>query len=681
MTIQARTKKLLLLSATALFMHSYAQAQTNATKVPGFPVADLDKSVKPCHDFDNFANGGWKKNNPIPSTESRWGAFGILDKENKEVKLKGIIDELLTSTNHPKNSEAQQIADFYRSYTDVNTINKLGIKPIEVYVKEINKVKSVKDWSKLMAKLDILGVDNVVGFGIYADKKNSKMNAVYQGQSGLTLGEKGFYERTDEVTKKQREALISHINKMFKLAGWSDKNAGERIIAFETKLANIQLNNVELRDPVATYNKVSTSKLAELMPSYDWNFYLAEQGIKTNEVIVQNTAYLEKTEALLKATSIEDIKLYTKWQLLSSFSNYLTEDIQKETFHYFSTVLSGVKERKPLETRAISTTNSILGNPLGKLFVAKYFPESSKQKVAEMIENVRTVFGERIDQLTWMSPETKVQARKKLAAFTYKIGYPDQWKDYSTIEIKPNTLVENIINSRKWGHAQAIKKVGQPVDKKDWGMTPQTVNAYYSPLNNEVVFPAGILQPPFFNPDADDAINYGGIIAVIGHEFSHGFDDKGSQYDADGNLKNWWSEEDLTKFNALADKYIAYFDKMEPLPGVHINGKLTIGENIADLGGLTLAYYALVKSLEGKPEPPLVDGYNWKQRFFLGWAQVWHTNITDEALRHQIQTDPHSPANNRINGPMPHLKEFQDAWGCDEKAPLVLPAKDRIVIW
>lgn len=681
MTLKSGSKKLLFLSATTLLMNSFASFAQTTTKTPGFPVADLNKSIKPCVDFDNFANGGWKKNNPIPSTESRWGAFGILDKENKEVRIKGIVAELLKSTTHKKGTEAQQIADFYRSYTDVATINKLGIKPIKKYIDQINKTKNLKSWVTTTAALDKIGLDNVTGFGVYADKKNSVMNAVYQGQSGLTLGEKGFYERTDSATQQIRTQLVKHINKMFQLAGLKYNNPGQTILDFETKLAKLQLSNVELRDPNATYNKMKVDELAALAPNLDLKSVLKLQDINTGEVIIQNKEYLKNVDALLKGTSLDVLKLYSNWQLLTGYAGFLTEDLQKENFNFFSTVMRGVKEQKSLEDRAINATNGIMGMPLGKLFVAKYFPESSKQKVADMIENVRTVFGERIDQLSWMSPETKVQARKKLAAFTYKIGYPDTWKDYSTIDIKANTLVENIIASRLYGHKEAIAKIGKPVDKTEWGMTPQTVNAYYSPLNNEIVFPAGILQPPFFNADADDAINYGGIIAVIGHEFSHGFDDKGAQYDAEGNLKDWWTESDKEKFNNLANKYIAYFDKMEPLPGVHVNGQLTIGENIADLGGLTLAYYALKKSLEGKPEPALIDGYTWQQRFFLGWAQVWHTNITDAALRNQIQTDPHSPAHNRINGPMPHLKEFQEAWGCDDHSPLVLPAKERIVIW
>lgn len=673
------SKKWLLLSATALFMaQNPIQAQQ---KVPAYPITDMDHAAHACDDFDQFANGGWKKSNPIPSTESRWGAFGILDKENKDVRIKGIIAEILAQPNLKKGTEAQQIADFYRAYSDVATLNKLGIKPIQKYVDQINAVKTVKEWTKLTGSLDMIGVDGVLGFGIYADKKNSKWNAIYAGQSGLSLGEKGFYSRDDSSAVNIRKEFAGHINKMFALAGWKDKSPGENILRFETALAALQLSNVELRDPVKTYNKVAYAEMKKLVKDFDLDGYLSHQGFKIDEVILQNKEYLSNLNTLLNNTPVETLKQYSRWQLLSSFAGYLSEDLQNEDFRFGSTVMRGVKQRKSLEERATTATNGIMGMPLGKLFAAKYFPESSKQKVAEMIENVRTVFGERIDQLSWMSPETKVEARKKLAAFTYKIGYPDQWKDYSTIDIKPNTLVDNVISARAWGHKESINKIGKEVDKKEWGMSPQTVNAYYSPLNNEVVFPAGILQPPFFNPDADDAINYGGIIAVIGHEFSHGFDDKGSKYDAEGNMKNWWTEEDRQKFDELANKYIAYFDKREALPGLNVNGKLTIGENIADLGGLTLAYHALQKSMKGKPEPAPIDGFTWQQRFFLGWAQVWHTNITDAALRQQVLTDPHSPAADRINGPMPHLIEFHNAWGTKESNKLYLPAADRIVIW
>ena len=657
------------------------QEGADTTKVPAFEVSSIDSSAKPCDDFDQFVNGSWKKNNPIPSTESRWGAFNVLDKENKEVRLKGIILGLAEQKDLKKGTEEQQISDFYRSFLDTTTIETLGITPLQPYLDKINGIKNLSDFAKVSGELESIGIPGVVNFGVDADGRNSKMNAVYQVQDGLSLGERSYYERPDSSTKQVRDEFVGHIDKQFTQAGFKDPNPGKTVLDFETNVAKLQLTNVELRDPVATYNKAHYGELKKLAPDYDWDAFTSAQGIKTDTLILQNKPYITKVSALLKSTSPETLKTWLRWQVLSHFASYLPKPIDNENFRFFATVMRGAKQQRPRLERAIRATDGIMGMPLGKVFAKKYFPESSKQKVSEMIENVRAVYGQRIDSLTWMSDETKKMAHKKLASFTYKIGYPDKWKDYSTIDIKSGNLIENLVSAAHYGHKEALDKIGKPVDRSEWGMTPQTVNAYYNPLNNEVVFPAGILQPPFFNADADDAINYGGIIAVIGHEFTHGFDDQGSQYDAEGNLKNWWTDTDRKNFMQLAKRYIDYFSGIEVQKGFFINGALTIGENIADLGGLTLAYNALEKSLKGKPEPALIDGFNWKQRFFLGWAQVWHANTTEAALRNQVQTDPHSPARDRINGPLPHMKAFADAWGCGAGNKMSLPDDKRVVIW
>lgn len=652
-----------------------------AQKVPAFDNSSLDKNIKPCHDFDGFANQGWKQHNPIPGTESRWGAFNILDRENKEVRLKGIIHEITGRTGLAKGTEEQQIADYYASFLDTVTIEKRGISPLNTWISRINNIKTLGDWAMVCGELQNIGVSTWTGFAVEADLKDSRINALYGGQDGLSLGERSYYERPDESTQNVRKEFEGHVNKMFALAGFPEKNPGQTILAFETALAKLQLTNVELRDPVKTYNKIGYGELRTLAPAFDWDAFVKVQDIRSDSLVLQDKAYITNGAKLLQSTPLATLKTYTKFQLLTTFAGFLPKKFDDENFRFFATVMTGRKAQRPRVDRAIRSADGVLGMPLGKLFAKKYFPESSKQKVSDMIENVRTVYGERIDQLTWMSPETKQMAHKKLKAFTYKIGYPDHWKDYSTIDIQRGKLVENIISASRFRTAEKIAKIGKPVDRTEWLMTPQTVNAYYNPLNNEIVFPAGILQPPFFNPDADDAINYGGIIAVIGHEFTHGFDDQGSQFDADGNLQNWWTEADRKNFDGLAKRYIDYFGSLEPLAGFKINGALTIGENIADLGGLTLAYYALKKSFEGKTEPAAIDGFNWQQRFFLGWAQVWHANITDAALRNQIQTDPHSPARFRINGPMPHLKEFKDAWQCHEGDAMTLPEAQRVVIW
>lgn len=654
--------------------------ETDTSKVPGFDVSSLDSAAKACDDFDAYANGGWKKKNPIPGTESRWGAFGILDKENKEVRLKGIIEEITKVQDRKKGTEEQQIADYYQSFLDTATVEKRALEPLKPYLDKINAVASLKDLAAVTGEMQKVGVETVIGFGVEGDLRNSKVNILYQGQGGLSLGERSYYDRTDSSTVKVRGEFVKHIDKMFSMASFPDANPGQTILDFETKVAKLQLTNVELRDPVKTYNKMAFADFEKLIPDFDQKAFADKQNVKTDTVIVQNKPYLQNLNKLLKATPIATLKLYTKWQLLSRFAGYLPKKFDQEDFRFFSTVMRGTKQQKGRVERAIRSTDGLLGMPLGKLFVKKYFPEEDKKKVSEMIENVRTVYGERIDKLTWMSDSTKAKAHKKLKAFTYKIGYPDKWKDYSTIEIAPDKLFENVISASLFAHKESVEKIGKEVDKKEWLMTPQTVNAYYNPLNNEVVFPAGILQPPFYNRNADDAINYGGIIAVIGHEFTHGFDDQGSQFDDEGNLKNWWTASDRANFDKLTKRYIDYFSGIEALPGFKINGALTIGENVADLGGLTLAYYALEKSFNGK-EPAPIDGFTWKQRFFLGWAQVWHMNTTDEALRNQVQTDPHSPARDRINGPLPHLKEFQAAWTCGAGSKMILPDSSRIVIW
>ncbi|SEK52882.1 putative endopeptidase [Chitinophaga rupis] len=677
--------KLLLLAAITSSMaacnsqSTSEQVATDSTKVPAYDLSSIDSSYKPCDDFDNFSNGNWKKNNPIPSTESRWGAFNVLDKENKEVRLKGIIAEITQQTELKKGTEEQQIADYYRSFLDTATIEKLGITPLQPYLDKINGIKTLDDWSKVSGELQKMGIPTFEMFGIDADARNSTMNALYASQGGLSLRERSYYDRTDSNTVNVRKQFVSHVDTMFQMAGFPDKNPGKTLLDFETKLAKLQLTNVQRRDPVKTYNKVAFSELKTLAPQFNWESYASEQGIKSDTVIVEDKPYVKNAGALLKATPLETLKMYTRWQLLSHFASFLPKKFDDANFRFYATVMSGQKEQKKRTERAIRSTDGTLGMPLGKLFAKKYFPESSKQKVSDMIENVRKVYGERIDKLTWMSDSTKKMAHKKLASFTYKIGYPDKWKDYSSIKIGPGTLIENLVAAAYYDNNEAVAKIGKPVDKKEWLMTPQTVNAYYNPLNNEVVFPAGILQPPFFNPNADDAINYGGIIAVIGHEFTHGFDDQGSQFDADGNLKNWWGAADRANFDKLTKRYVDYFSTIEAQPGFKINGALTIGENVADLGGLTLAYHALEQSFNGK-EPAPIDGYTWKQRFFLGWAQVWHGNTTDAALRNQIQTDPHSPARFRINGPLPHMKEFQDAWGCTS-GKMVLADTARVVIW
>jgi putative endopeptidase len=646
-------------------------------KTPPLDIANIDTNVKPWVNFDAFANGNWKKSNPIPSTENSWGSFNILDKETREVKIKGIVNELLAQADPKKGSEAQLITGYYRSYLDTATIAKLGIAPIVPLSEKIMATKSLDELIAVSGELAKLGISVPCEVGVGADDRNSTMNAVFMGQGGLSLRDRNYYENKDSSMIKIRGEFVKHVDKMFSMAGWNVNEPGKTILDFETKMALVQLKNFEMRDPVKTYNKIPFSELPKLAPVINWVAFFRNFGLKADTVIVQDKNYVKNLGQLVGGTSLDVMKVYYRWHLLSNFSNLLPTQFSRETFHFFSTVMYGVKEQRPREERAIMSVNYRLGMPLGKLFVAKFFPESSKKKVTDMIENVRAVYRERIDKLTWMSTPTKEKAKEKLAAFTWKIGYPDTWKDYSSIDIQPDKLIENSINITLWDHNEMISKAGKPVDKKEWGMSPQTINAYNNPTNNEIVFPAAILQPPFFNPEADDALNYGGIIAVIGHEITHGFDDQGAQYDGTGNLHNWWSPADAQNFAALGKKMENYFSSIEVTKGFKINGKLTLGENIADLGGLTLGYYALKKSLDGTRKTELIDGYSPEQRFFLGWAQVWRENITNESLISQVQTDPHSPALWRINGMLPLMPEFASAFGGKSGAADSL----QIAIW
>jgi len=646
-------------------------------KVPAFDLSGIDSTKQPCTDFDGYANGNWKKHNPIPTTEGTWGSFDILDKENREVKIKGIINNLLVQKNPAKGSDAQLITGYYRSYLDTVTIAKRGISPISKISEKILFARNTDQLIALTGEFEKINVASPLSVWVAADDRNSSMNAVFMGQSGLSMYDRNYYENKDSAMVKIRAEFVKHVDNMFRMAGWDVKDAGKSILGFETKLALIQLKNFEMRDPVKTYNKIPFTELKKLAPAINWSGYYQNFGLHTDTLVVQDKKYLKDLGLLIKSTPLDVLKTYVRWHLLTAFANLLPAGFNKESFHFYNTVMQGVKAQRPREERAVMSVNYRLGMPLGKLYVAKYFPETSKKKVSEMIENVRSVYRERIDKLTWMSDATKEKAKKKLASFTWKIGYPDKWKDYSSIDIQPDKLIENSMNISMWEHNDMISKAGKPVDKKEWDMTPQTINAYNNPTNNEIVFPAAILQPPFFNPDADDAVNYGAIIGVIGHEMTHGFDDQGSQYDGNGNLNNWWTPEDSKNFIALGKKLEDYFSAIEVIKGFRINGKLTLGENIADLGGLTLGFYALGKSLAGKDKPKPIDGFTYQQRFFLGWAQVWRENITNESLINQVQTNEHSPARWRINATLPLMKEFSDAWGCKGSIADSL----RIVIW
>lgn len=675
--MQILFKSSLLLSATILL-----SAQLSAQAPAGYPLSNLNTKADPCVNFYEYAAGGWMKNNPMPSTESRWGSFNMVAKAN-DVKIRAILDaaSLKKST---KGTPEQLVGDMYAAALDTATLDKLGVKPLAPTMAEINALSSTKEIPTLLAKLRPAGIGGMFSFYVSIDAKDSEANRVHLGQGGLGLPDRDYYLKMDEENKRIRAAYVKHIDAMFGLAGQKDPKAGERVLRMETELAQISMSRVERRDPDKTYNKFTADEFYSNpdWSSFNWMEYFTLLMVPDfDALIVGQPDFLKGMVAMFTQYPLADWKTYFRWQAINGAASIMTTALERESFSFYKGVLSGTQFMKPRWERSVDLVNYSLGETLGQLFVKEHFSPDAKKRVSGMVEELRTSFGERIQALDWMSPETKAQAMVKLAAFTYKIGYPDQWKDYSMVDIKRNTLFANVQDVNKRRFQLMIEKIGQPVDKTEWGMTPQTVNAYYSPSRNEIVFPAGILQAPFFDANTDDAVNYGGIGAVIGHEFSHGFDDKGSKFDAKGNLRNWWTEGDRTKFEQRTKKIVEQYGGFEVLDSLYVNGALTQGENIADLAGLTMAYYAMLNAVTKNGEPPLVDGFTWQQRFFLGWTHVWSQNISEKELRKRILTDSHSPGKERVLGPLTNMPEFWQAFNCTPGQPMVSEDKVRVTIW
>lgn len=668
-----------LLSSLGIFS-SCDKRTSNKNTDHGFDISAIDTTISPCDDFDEFANGNWKKNTKIPSTESTWGAFDILIKAN-EVKQKDILVGLLKNSNLKKGTDDQLIADYYRSFLDTLTIENRKTEPLKPFYDKIDKATSYDDLLQFFGTMP--NIDNFFNFYVDADQKNTKVNVFYMVQSGLPLGDKDYYFSKSPEMENIRKEYKKHIVNMHILLGMDSISATKTmntIYNLEAQIAGMHKAKELMRDPIATYNKKTIAELKTLTPNINWDKYFAGLGKTPQSLVIDNPDLLVKMNSAVKTIPLADWKAYFKWQILTTMAGNLNKSFDKENFHFFRTVMYGILEQKPRDERALRNTDKTMGEPFGRLFIEKYFPQSSKEKIGQMIENLRVVYKERVEKLDWMSDSTKIATKVKLDAFTYKIGFPDKWRDFSKVDIQSGKLFENVMAMSKYENDFSINKIDKPVDKTEWGMTPQTVNAYYNPMNNEVVFPAGILQPPFYNPNADDAINYGAIMAVIGHEFTHGFDDQGSQYGPDGNLNDWWTASDKSKFGERTKKMVAHYNSFEILPNLFVNGEFTQGENIADQGGVILAYYALLKSTEGKPEPKLIDGYTYKQRFFLGWAQVWRSLTKEERTRQLIATDPHSPEKARINATFSNLQEFYDAWGCNS-GKMYVPVAERAIVW
>lgn len=660
-----------------------AQTKTAPAQKKFIDVADMDLSVKPGDDFYTYASGNWLKNNPIPAKEVRWGSFNVLIDSNINA-----IKTLLTDAQNSKTAKAgsleKRVGDFYASGMDSLTIEKLGYTPIKADLAKVDGIKDINGVIDAVAVMRTKGIASpVFDFYVDQDAKNPEVMMAQLSQGGTTLPDRDYYLKDDERSQKIRAAYHDFIVKLFTLTGTSAAKAEQNakdIFAIEKSFAEAKFSRLEMRDPYKTYHKFSITDFSKTTPQLDWKALLEKMKVTGEDsILVDNPAFFAKADEMLKTVPLEQWKVYLKWNILKRASNSLSSPFVSASFT-FSQVLSGQKVQTPRWQRMSSLTDGTIGELLGQLYVKTYFKPEAKARMQEMVNNLSKAFEIRIKKQDWMSDTTKQKALDKLHAFTSKIGYPDKWENYDGLVINRNTYFQNLRNAGEWGYNNMIDRLGKPVDKNKWEMTPPTVNAYYNPVKNEIVFPAGILQFPFFDPNADDAVNYGGIGSVIGHEMSHGFDDEGSQYDKDGTLRNWWTAEDLKNFKAKTAKLADQFDKYTVLDTIHVNGKLTLGENIGDLGGLNVAYEAFKMTKQGQSNEK-IDGFTPDQRFFLAWAQVWRINILPETAAQFIIIDPHSPGQYRTIGPLVNMDAWYKAFNVKEGDKLYIAPQDRIRIW
>lgn len=660
-----------------------ASAQTTDLK-SGLDRNDMDLSIKPGTNFFDYAGGNWRKSHPIPAEYSRYGSFEVLI-ENNERQLHDLIEQL-AKESHPAGSLEQKIGDLYNLAMDSTRRNREGWTPIKGQLEQVAAVKTLKDLTILSGQLGRYGVESYFGIGVGSDMKDSKMNIVGIQQGGLSLGNRDYYLENDEATQKIREAYKQYIVKMFRLVGDDEATAQKKMEAvfnIEMRIAKASKSMVELRDPEANYHKMTFNQLLNDYPGIDWSTLLLCSGFPAiSYVDMGQSENIREIEKLMADTPIEDQKAYMAFKVIENASGQLSDDFRNATFDFYGRVMSGTTQDRARWKRAIGAVQGVLGEAVGKMYVEKYFPASSKERMIQLVRNLQKSLGERIKEQKWMSKETQEKALEKLNTFYVKIGYPDTWMDYSGLTIDPSkSYFENLCQASAFITDYYIQKdVNKPVDRTRWQMTPQTINAYYNPTTNEICFPAGILQPPFFNPEADDAANYGAIGVVIGHEMTHGFDDQGSQFDKDGNLKNWWTEADRKNFEARTKVMADFFSKIEVLPGLYANGQLTLGENIADHGGLNIAFQAFKEATAANPLPEK-DGFTPEQRFFLAYAKVWIDNIRDEEIRNRTKNDPHSLGRWRVNGALPHIDAWYKAFNIGKKDPLYVPAKQRVDVW
>lgn len=664
------------LAAIALMTTACTKQQTT-----GIHPENLDTTAVAQNDFYQFACGGWMKNNPLTPEYSRFGSFDKLALNNLE-QVNGLIQEI-AQTQHPQGSIEQKIGDIYNLAMDTARRDQEGIAPIQKTLDEINAISDRSQLSTMLGKAMEYGIWAMY---VEADAMNSSMNILNECQAGFALGEKEYYFDTDEATTRIRNEYQKHIARMFSLFGYADADAkAETVLRMETRLANAAFNNVELRDPQTNYNKMSVADLQLLVPEVDWKAYFSAMNIDPDSLSVGQVRHLQEAGKMLADESLDDLKTLFTWQAIDGCGSYLTTEIYNENFNFYGKVLSGREEPSPLWKRSVGIVNGTLGEAVGQMYVKKYFPEENKERMLALVKNLQKSLGERIMALEWMSDTTKAKAIEKLNAFTIKIGYPDTWRDYTALDIDATLpYYENLQRAAKFAQDYSLSFLGKPVDKTKWYMTPQTVNAYYNPSSNEICFPAGILQYPFFDMSADDAFNYGAIGVVIGHEMTHGFDDQGCQFDKDGNLNNWWTAEDKANFDARTKVMADFFSSIEVAPGVYGNGEFTLGENIADHGGLQIAFQAFKENEAAKPASERLqtrDGFTPEQRFFLAYANVWAGNIRPEEILQRTKSDPHSLGRWRVNGALPHIAAWYEAWNVTPESPLYVAPENRVSIW
>ena len=668
-------KKILGLATFVAMTTGYASAQEQHQAID---LTHMDTSVRPQDDFYHYVNGNWMKTAEIPADKARWGSFDEL-RENTDESVLKILKTSLGQT-FEKGTDGQKIADLYKSYVDTKTRNDLGIKPIKHYLDKIDAISSMDDLYTYLVEVGPEGGNPFFGGYVYAHMKNSDVNAVYLSAGSLGLG-RSYYQKVDDKNTETLGQYASFASRLYNKVDEKNKQSkGDDIVAFEKEIASYLKTIEESRDAQKRYNPVAVNDLGKMVKNIDVAKYIKQIGFTADTVIISEIDYYRNLDKIINLQKLPQIKDYLKFNVMNEAASYLSTELDEMAFEFYGRQLRGQKEQRAMEKRGLDFVNGTAGELLGKVYVKENFPPEAKAACEELVQYLIKSFEVHIQDLDWMSSVTKEKALAKLAKFNVKIGYPDKWKDYSKLEVG-GSLFENINALNRWAFEENLSKQGKPVDKTEWGMTPQTVNAYYSPLFNEIVFPAAILQPPFYDYRADAAVNFGGIGAVIGHELSHGFDDSGSQYDGDGNLNNWWTPEDKEKFDAAADALVAQFEAYEPIPGVFVNGRFTLGENIGDLGGSSVAFDALKMYLNDKGNPGLIDGFTPEQRFFLSWATIWRTKTTDEFVVNQVKTDPHSPAQYRAFAPIINLDAFHEAFQTKEGDKLYRSKDERIKIW